>query len=89
MWAAFLLLPSVIALTKTISRPDSRTLHQPARVYYAGRLFATAAGIAGAGLHILHAVGKITLFFCAGAIFVALHKKISQMTVSLGKCPSR
>jgi len=32
-------------------------------------------------LHIaMHAIGKITLFFCAGAIYVALHKKyISQM----------
>ena len=40
-------------------------------------LAATAASIASAAL--LHAVGKITLFFCAGAIFVALHKKkISQ-----------
>ena len=35
----------------------------------------------GAALHIvMHAVGKITLFFCAGAIFVGAHKKyISQM----------
>ena len=29
---------------------------------------------------VMHAVGKITLFFCAGAIYVGAHKKyISQM----------
>jgi multicomponent Na+:H+ antiporter subunit D len=38
-------------------------------------------GITGAMIHIaMHAFGKITLFFCAGAIFVATGKKyISQM----------
>ena len=37
--------------------------------------------IAGGGMHIaMHAFGKITLFFCAGAILVATHKtEISQM----------
>jgi multicomponent Na+:H+ antiporter subunit D len=41
----------------------------------------TAAGMTGGVLHIaMHAFGKITLFFCAGAIYVASHKKyISQM----------
>jgi multicomponent Na+:H+ antiporter subunit D len=41
----------------------------------------TAAGMTGGLLHIaMHAFGKITLFFCAGAIFVAAGKKyISQM----------
>ena len=41
----------------------------------------TAAGMTGGILHIaMHAFGKITLFFCAGAIYVAHHKKyISQM----------
>ncbi|MCC7263219.1 MAG: monovalent cation/H+ antiporter subunit D family protein [Candidatus Latescibacteria bacterium] len=40
------------------------------------------AGIAGGLLHIAnHAFAKITLFFCAGAIYVATHKKeISQMS---------
>ncbi|MBW2366524.1 MAG: monovalent cation/H+ antiporter subunit D family protein [Deltaproteobacteria bacterium] len=39
------------------------------------------SGLAGSLLHIaMHAVGKITLFFCAGAIFVATGiRKISQM----------
>lgn len=41
----------------------------------------TAAGMTGGILHIaMHAFGKITLFFCAGAIYVAHHKKyISEM----------
>ncbi|MEK9657837.1 MAG: monovalent cation/H+ antiporter subunit D family protein [bacterium] len=41
----------------------------------------SASGLKGSMLHIvMHAFGKITLFFCAGAIFVATGKKyISQM----------
>ncbi len=41
----------------------------------------SATGMTGGVLHIaMHAFGKITLFFCAGAIFVAAGKKyISQM----------
>lgn len=41
----------------------------------------TAAGMTGGLLHIaMHAFGKITLFFCAGAIYLASHKKyISEM----------
>jgi multicomponent Na+:H+ antiporter subunit D len=41
----------------------------------------TAVGMTGGLLHIaMHAFGKITLFFCAGAIYVAAGKKyISQM----------
>lgn len=46
-----------------------------------GALLATSAGITGSAMHIaMHAFGKITLFFCAGAILVAHHKsEISQM----------
>jgi multicomponent Na+:H+ antiporter subunit D len=46
-----------------------------------GALLANAAGIIGGAMHIaMHAFGKITLFFCAGAILVATHKtEISQM----------
>jgi multicomponent Na+:H+ antiporter subunit D len=41
----------------------------------------SAAGMTGGFMHIaMHAFGKITLFFCAGAIYVASHKKyISEM----------
>ena len=47
-----------------------------------GTLTANAWGIIGGGMHMLmHAFGKITLFFGAGAILVATHKtEISQMT---------
>ena len=46
-----------------------------------GALLATEAGITGGAMHIAaHAFGKITLFFCAGAIYVAAHKtEISDM----------
>ncbi len=46
-----------------------------------GALLATSAGIIGSSMHIaMHAFGKITLFFCAGAILVAARKsKISEM----------
>jgi len=46
-----------------------------------GALLATSAGIVGGSMHIaMHAFGKITLFFCAGAIMVAAHKtEISEM----------
>jgi multicomponent Na+:H+ antiporter subunit D len=46
-----------------------------------GAVLANAAGIAGAAVHIAtHAVGKITLFFCAGAILVATHKtRVSEL----------
>ena len=46
-----------------------------------GALLATSAGVMGSSMHIAtHAFGKITLFFCAGAILVAAHKsKISEM----------
>ena len=46
-----------------------------------GALLASSAGIMGSSMHIAtHAFGKITLFFCAGAILVAAHKsKISEM----------
>ena len=46
-----------------------------------GALLATTSGVIGSSMHIaMHAFGKITLFFCAGAILVAAHKtKISEM----------
>ncbi|RDX36916.1 monovalent cation/H+ antiporter subunit D family protein [Kangiella sp. HD9-110m-PIT-SAG07] len=51
-----------------------------------GALLATQAGVLGGAMHIVaHAFGKITLFFCAGAIMVAAHKtEISDMR-GLGK----
>ena len=47
-----------------------------------GAALLTPKGVTGGMVHIaMHAFGKITLFFCAGAIFVATGKKnISEMT---------
>jgi multicomponent Na+:H+ antiporter subunit D len=47
----------------------------------AGVLLATQAGVIGGAMHIaMHAFGKITLFFCAGAILVSLHKtRVSEL----------
>ncbi len=43
-------------------------------------------GITGAMIHIaMHAFGKITLFFCAGAIFVATGKKYISQMVGIGR----
>ncbi len=46
-----------------------------------GAFLASEAAIAGSLLHIvMHAFGKITLFFCAGALYVAHHKsQISEL----------
>jgi len=46
-----------------------------------GATLASPLGIIGGGMHIaMHAFGKITLFFCAGAILVSTHKtEISDM----------
>jgi len=46
-----------------------------------GMLLASEAGIIGGAMHIAtHAFGKITLFFCAGAILVTLHKtRVSEL----------
>lgn len=46
-----------------------------------GALLASQSALIGSAMHIaMHAFGKITLFFCAGAILVASHKsEISQM----------
>jgi multicomponent Na+:H+ antiporter subunit D len=46
-----------------------------------GAALANHAGIIGGGMHLaMHAFGKITLFMCAGAIYIAAHKtEISDM----------
>lgn len=73
---------SFIALTKDNlkARLAYSTISQLAYIILAA-LLANEIATQGAGLHIVsHAFGKITLFFCAGAIMVALHKKaISEL----------
>jgi multicomponent Na+:H+ antiporter subunit D len=51
-----------------------------------GAAIATDRGQGGAVLHIaMHACGKITLFFCAGAIFVASGKKYVSQLRGIGR----
>ncbi|MAK62803.1 MAG: cation:proton antiporter [Ponticaulis sp.] len=73
---------SMIALTKDNlkARLAYSTVSQLSYVTV-GAMLANTAGATGAGLQIaMHAVAKITLFMCAGAIYVATGKtEISQM----------
>ena len=51
-----------------------------------GVSFVSANGIIGSQMHIAtHAVGKITLFFCAGAIYVATGKKYVSQLSGIGR----
>jgi multicomponent Na+:H+ antiporter subunit D len=51
-----------------------------------GAALLSPSGLTGSMLHIaMHAFGKITLFFCAGAIFVATGKKYISEMVGIGK----
>ncbi len=66
---------SCIALTKTNlkARLAYSTISQLGYIVL-GAAMATSASVVGAGLHIAtHAFGKITLFFCAGAIYAVSH----------------
>ena len=81
--AAFTILAaSLVAMTKDNlkARLAYSTISQLSYIVLAALLAQQVAHVAG-GLHILtHAFGKITLFFCAGAVLVAAHKsEISQM----------
>ncbi|MCC7374330.1 MAG: monovalent cation/H+ antiporter subunit D family protein [Verrucomicrobiales bacterium] len=78
-----ILVASVIALTKDNlkARLAYSTVSQLSYVIL-GVALLKPAGILGGVVHIAnHAFSKITLFFCAGAIYVATHKKnISEMS---------
>ncbi len=51
-----------------------------------GAALLSPSGLTGSLLHIaMHAFGKITLFFCAGAIFVATGKKYISEMVGIGR----
>ena len=81
--AATILIASLIAMTKDNlkARLAYSTVSQLSYIV-TGALLATSLGVIGSGMHIaMHAVGKITLFFCAGAIYVAAHKtEVSELT---------
>ena len=85
MWlAAFsIIAASVIAMTKDNlkARLAYSTISQLSYVTL-GMALATSIGIVGGGLHVvMHAMGKITLFMCAGSIYVATRKtEISDMS---------
>lgn len=85
MWvAAFtIIVASIVALTKDNlkARLAYSTISQLSYITL-GLALANSMGALGGGLHIAtHAVGKITLFMCAGSIYVATHKtEISQMS---------
>lgn len=80
--AATILIASLVALTKDNlkARLAYSTVSQLSYIIL-GAMLATGAGFVGGAMHVaMHAFGKITLFFCAGAILVATHKtEISQM----------
>tara|TARA_B110000858_G_scaffold89711_1_gene103713 strand:- start:28214 stop:29671 length:1458 start_codon:yes stop_codon:yes gene_type:complete len=79
--AASILLASLIAMTKDNlkARLAYSTISQLAYISLGALLGFT--GVLGSSMHIvMHAFGKITLFFAAGAILVAAHKtKISEL----------
>lgn len=54
-----------------------------------GAMLAVESGILGGSMHIFtHAFGKITLFFCAGAILLAIHKTcVSELNGSGPQIP--
>ena len=77
-----LLAASLVALTRDNlkARLAYSTVSQLAYVVL-GAALASTASLTGSGVQIaMHAAGKITLFFCAGAIQVAAHKtQVSQL----------
>lgn len=79
---ASILIASLVAMTKDNlkARLAYSTVSQLAYITLGAALAVPVSAIGG-GMHIAtHAVGKITLFFCAGAIYVASHKTdISDM----------
>jgi multicomponent Na+:H+ antiporter subunit D len=81
------LLAALIALTKDNlkARLAYSTVSQLSYIVL-GAALATSNSIVGGGLHIaMHAMGKITLFFCAGAIDVATHKKSVSELDGIGR----
>lgn len=81
------LVASIIALSKDNlkARLAYSTVSQLSYIIM-GVALLTDPGIQGGLIHIVnHAFSKITLFFCAGAIYVASHKKYISEMEGLGK----
>ena len=84
--AATILIASLIALRQDDlkRRLAYSTVSQLAYVVLGGAL-ATSAGLMGGAMHIAtHAFGKITLFFCAGAIYTAARKTLVSELDGIG-----
>ena len=85
-----IIISSVIALTKDNlkARLAYSTISQLSYIVL-GMAMLSASGMTGGMIHITnHAFSKITLFFCAGAIYVAAHKtKISELNGIARKMP--
>ncbi|MBI2508565.1 MAG: monovalent cation/H+ antiporter subunit D family protein [Betaproteobacteria bacterium] len=86
-WLPFVSGFTIIAASVVALRSDNlkrrlaySTVSQLSYVVLAAALL-TPLSVVGAALHIAtHALGKITLFFCAGAIYTAAHKtEVSQL----------
>jgi multicomponent Na+:H+ antiporter subunit D len=86
-WLPFIAGFTIIAASIVALRSDNlkrrlaySTVSQLSYVVLAAALL-TPLSVIGAALHIAtHALGKITLFFCAGAIYTAAHKtEVSQL----------
>jgi len=89
MWIAAIsiLLASAIAMHKDNlkARLAYSTVSQLSYVTL-GAMLATSMGVMGGAMQIAaHALGKITLFMCAGAIYVAHHKTLVSQLRGLGR----
>ncbi len=81
--AATILIASLVAMTKNNlkARLAYSTISQLGYVVLGAALANDWSVIGGSMQIAMHAMGKITLFFCAGAIYTATHKtEISEMT---------
>ena len=85
--AATILLASLIAMNKDNlkARLAYSTVSQLSYIAL-GAMLASKSGLIGASIHIaMHAFGKITLFFAAGAIYVVTSKKLVSELNGLGR----
>ena len=85
--AATILFASMIAMSKDNlkARLAYSTVSQLSYIAL-GAMLASKSALVGASMHItMHAFSKITLFFAAGAIYVATHKKLVSELNGLGR----
>jgi multicomponent Na+:H+ antiporter subunit D len=85
--AATIILGSLVAFSKDNlkARLAYSTISQLSYIVL-GAMLANEMGLIGGGMHIaMHAFGKITLFFAAGAIMVAAHEKNISGMHGLGR----